>query len=161
MREISPAELAEKLRAEGEATAQFFAAIPQDAWQDVLYADGEVWTVQQVLAHITQAEGSLLRLFQRIVAGGDGVVEGFDIDEANRLGLEKITGTGPAELLALFQARRGDTVGWVAKLARADLEKTGRHPFLGVTTVLEMLKLLYRHTQLHQRDIRRLQNTSD
>ena len=40
-------------------------------------------------------------------------------------------------------------------LADADLDRQGRHPFLGITAVEAMLKLLYRHTMLHERDTRK------
>jgi len=43
----------------------------------------------------------------------------------------------------------------VQKMQESDLERKGRHPFLGITTLEEMLKLIYRHTMIHQRDIRR------
>jgi hypothetical protein len=36
------------------------------------------------------------------------------------------------------------------------LEKTGRHPFLGVTTLREMIKMIYIHNQTHYRDLRRV-----
>jgi len=43
---------------------------------------------------------------------------------------------------------------WVESLDEADLAKEGRHPFLGETTVEEMIKLVYRHNQIHYRDMR-------
>jgi hypothetical protein len=32
----------------------------------------------------------------------------------------------------------------------------GRHPFMGQTQLVEMLKMLYLHNQLHFRDFRKL-----
>jgi hypothetical protein len=36
-----------------------------------------------------------------------------------------------------------------------DLVRQGRHPWFGETEIGEMLKLIHRHNQLHQRDIRK------
>jgi hypothetical protein len=38
----------------------------------------------------------------------------------------------------------------------ADLERIGRHPFLGVAPLVEMIKLVYRHNGIHIRDARKL-----
>jgi hypothetical protein len=38
----------------------------------------------------------------------------------------------------------------------ADLANTGRHPFLGWVAVEDIIKMLYRHDQIHLRDLRRL-----
>jgi len=35
------------------------------------------------------------------------------------------------------------------------LEKQGRHPFLGVTTIREMVKMLYIHNLTHYRDMKK------
>ena len=59
------------------------------------------------------------------------------------------------ELLAEFKQLRAFTVEMVSGFQAGDLEKQGRHPFLGVTTVEEMLKLMYLHLQLHTRDVKR------
>jgi hypothetical protein len=61
----------------------------------------------------------------------------------------------PAELLAQFAERRQASVQLAAGLSAEDLQRTGRHPWLGVAAVEEILKMLYRHNQIHQRDIRR------
>jgi hypothetical protein len=45
---------------------------------------------------------------------------------------------------------------FVAGLSEADLQKTGRHPFLGETSLAEMIKMVYRHNQIHYRDLRKL-----
>jgi hypothetical protein len=41
-------------------------------------------------------------------------------------------------------------------LSADDLVKTGRHPWLGIAPLEDMIQLLYRHNQIHQRDIRKL-----
>ena len=44
----------------------------------------------------------------------------------------------------------------VAHMTPEDLPKVGRHPFLGAAPLEDIIKLLYRHNQIHQRDVRRL-----
>lgn len=43
----------------------------------------------------------------------------------------------------------------VASFTEEDLQKQGRHPFLGLTTLAEMVKMVYRHNQIHLRDLRK------
>jgi len=57
--------------------------------------------------------------------------------------------------LIKFQDVRAKMATWVETLNEEDLQKEGRHPFLGETTVEEMIKLVYRHNQIHYRDMRK------
>jgi hypothetical protein len=54
-----------------------------------------------------------------------------------------------------FAAARAQVVVLVERLAEADLDRRGRHPFLGDASLEDILKLLYRHTMLHERDARK------
>ena len=45
-------------------------------------------------------------------------------------------------------------IAWVLLVSDSDLEKIGRHPFLGQTTLREMIKMVYLHNQIHIRDIK-------
>ena len=42
----------------------------------------------------------------------------------------------------------------VAGLTPADLDRRGRHPWLGEADLRSVLKLLYRHPMIHLRDVR-------
>ena len=153
---FTPAQIAERLKTEGEKTTEFFKAIPPDKWHEQTYTDGENWNIHQILTHITQAEDSVARLIAHVVGGRGGVPEDFDLNRYNHRKVQEMQEDPPENLIALFTERRARTVSFVSKLKEADLQKTGRHPFLGIAPVKEMLKLMYRHTQLHQRDIRKL-----
>jgi len=153
--------LAERLVGSGGQTDEFFSSIQPAEWQREVYADGEVWRVIQVLAHLVQAEQSVMRLIEGILAGGEGVPQDFDLDAYNQRKTRQVEQMPPAELLALFRARRRLTVERVGRMTAEDLARTGRHPFLGLAEVRDMIKLLYRHPQLHQRDIRRILDSSD
>jgi len=156
MPSFTPSQIAERLKTEGEKTLDFFKSIPSDRWNEQTYADGEQWSIHQILTHITQAEDSVSRLIAHVVGGRGGVPEDFDLNSYNHRKVKEMQEDSPENMIALFAERRARTVSFVEKLKDADLQKTGRHPYLDIAPVEEMLKLMYRHTQLHQRDIRKL-----
>jgi len=151
----SSAWLAEKLKSEGERLATFFATLHDDQWNKEVYTEGAVWSVRNVLAHLTTAEHGFNQLFASVQQGGPGVSEDFSIDRYNARQQERTRDLAPLELLEQFRAGRAEMIAWVASLEEADLEKTGRHPFLGLATLREMIKMVYIHNQLHYRYIKR------
>ncbi|NUM45456.1 MAG: DinB family protein [Anaerolineales bacterium] len=155
---LTSAQLAERLQSEGVKTVEFFQTLSPDQWHAQIYTDGEHWTIHQILTHLTQAEDSVSRLVANVVGGGGGSPEGFDLDAYNHKKVKELEAQSPDALIAEFESRRTRTVSFVGKLKEEDLQKVGRHAFLGVTTVEEMLKTMHLHTQLHRRDIRKLLN---
>jgi hypothetical protein len=65
-----------------------------------------------------------------------------------------------ADLIAQFEAARADVVGIVQGMADADFDRIGRHPWFGRAPLANMLKLIYRHNIIHQRDIAKALETS-
>lgn len=151
-----PKSLAEQLIKQRESTSRFFTGLPDEIWTQELYTDGAQWTVHQVLAHVVDTEGSLLQLFQHITRSGGGVSADFDIDRYNASAVNKISTHSRQQLLEMFDQRRSAMVDFVNGLAKEDLDKEGRHPFLGHTNLGEMIRLFYLHVNLHIRDIRKL-----
>lgn len=152
----TPERLASRLAEESQRTQQFFGALSPEQWGRTLYTDGAQWTVRHVLAHFTVTEAGIRSLMMNILAGGIGVPQEFDL---NRYNERKVSGIGETEeydLLAKFRLERQATIDWVRGLEVADLSRTGRHPWLGVAPLKEMIQLMYRHNQIHQRDIRKL-----
>lgn len=147
--------LSERLKSEGEKIAAFFAALTPDQWAAEVYTEGGLWTVRSVLAHFVTAERGFLALFEGIRAGGEGAPEDFSIDRYNASQQEKTSSLTPDVLLAQFTAVRAEMAAWVAGLTEADLAREGRHPFLGQTTLAEMVKMIYLHNQIHLRDLRK------
>ena len=150
------AELVQKLKSEGEKYAAIFADLADDQWQKEVYTEGSVWTVRSILAHLVTAERGFTKLLPSIRDGGPGASEDFDIDRYNASQQEKTRELTPRELLEQYKSVRAEMVAWVSSLDEADLDKTGRHPFLGHTTLREMIKLIYLHNQLHYRDLRKV-----
>ena len=152
----TPAFLAERLRVEGDKTAALFASLTVDQWKLEVYTEGETWTIRNVLAHYVTAEKGFVKIFSSILDGGSGVSEDFDVDRFNASQQKKTSGLTPIELLEQFKVIRAQMTAFVASLAEADLAKQGRHPFLGQTTLAEMIKMVYRHNQIHYRDLRKV-----
>jgi len=156
MTETSPVWLAERLKKEGEKVVTYFSALTDEQWKTEVYTEGDTWTIRNVLAHFVTSERGLLMLFERICQGGPGSPDDFSIDLYNARQQEKTREMTPQELLKQFVGVRANAVEWVSGLSNDDLVKEGRHPFLGQVQLVEMIKMLYLHNQIHFRDFRKL-----
>lgn len=152
----TPAMLADKLKSEGEKYAAFFAGLTDDQWKLEVYTEGATWTLRNVLAHLVTAERAFVKLFEQIRQGGPGVADDFSIDRYNASQQEKTKELTPPGLLEQYKSVRAEMVTWVSALSEADLQKIGRHPFLGPTSLLEMIKMVYLHNQIHYRDLKKV-----
>jgi hypothetical protein len=108
-----------------------------------------------VLAHFVAAEEGFHRLIIDILNGGSGSPEDFDLDQYNERKVNDLTGIPISNLMQKFSDLRQDTVNLVAEMDSNDLEKQGRHPFLGMAPLSDIVKLIYRHNQIHIREIRK------
>lgn len=152
-------QIVERLKSEGAETLTFFRDLPANAWTTQVYDIGPEWDVREVLCHFVSAESSLTELFRRIITTGEGVPDDFDIDRWNNSKVSKMKELTSDGLIAEFETVRAATIAWAETLSEDNLDKVGRHPFLGMDKVENMLKLLYRHNMLHQRDIRKVFQT--
>ena len=146
--------LSDRLYREGEKSIAFFQAIEPDLLDQMVYSEGSQWSIRQVLAHFVTAEHSLCRLVENIAAGGSGSPEDFDIDGYNERKVRELENASPVELIEMFRQNRQKTTAVVAGLKPEDLERQGRHPFLGLAPLSEIIKIIYRHNQIHIREIR-------
>jgi len=147
--------LIEKLISSGRKTRDFFQAVEGDDWYQQVYTEGGNWSVHHILAHFVATEASITHLVKYILQGNPGVPENFDIDTYNEREIACFSKLPNDMILQRFMERRGETIQMLQAMSDADLETEGRHPWLGVAPVEEMIKLMYRHNQIHQRDIRR------
>lgn len=148
-------QIADTLENEGNKTLQFFDELEESNWRVQVYKEEGGWDVHTLLAHFTEVEGSIPRLIRHLLDGDPGVPRDFDIDRWNARYTIAMAAQDRESLMAEFTRRRRATVELVRGLSDADLEVSGRHPFLGPSQVKDMLKLMYVHLQLHMRDIRR------
>lgn len=148
-------ELADKLKLEGEKIHAFFASLTDEQWRTKVYTEDAMWSIRDVLSHLVSSERGLVNLFERIRAGGEGVSEDFSIDRYNAAQQERMKALPPRELLRQYKEVRSNSVVWAAGLKEEELEIAGRHPFLGMTKIRDMIKMLYIHNQNHYRDIKK------
>ena len=149
-------ELVEKLKSEGEKFIDIFSGIANDQWKAEVYTEGTTWTIRNVLAHFVTSERGLVKLFEQIRQGGAGAADDFSIDRYNEAQQQKTKERTPVELLEQYKEIRANTLIWVSGLKEEELELKGRHPFLEVTTLREMVKMLYIHNQIHYRDLKKV-----
>jgi len=149
-------ELADKLRSEGEKFYAIFAGLTDDQWRTEVYTEDQTWTIRNVLAHFVTSERGLVKLFERVRAGGEGAADDFSIDRYNAAQQEKTKDLPPQELLEQYKEVRADSVAWTLSLQESDLDIEGRHPFLEMTTLREMIKMLYLHNIIHYRDMKKV-----
>ena len=149
-------ELAEKLKTEGDKIASIFSNLTDEQWQTEVYTEGTTWTIRNVLSHFVTSERGLLKLFKQIREGGPGAADDFSIDRYNAAMQARTLELKPQQLLEQYKSIRADAVEWTSALSETDLEIQGRHPFLGMTTMREMIKMLYIHNLTHYRDMKKV-----
>jgi uncharacterized damage-inducible protein DinB len=152
----TPFSLSAKLQSEGEKVFAYFSALAPEQWHQVIDSESAEWTVRSVLAHLVSAEQGFLKIFASIRDGGPGASDDFDIDRYNASQQDKLADVPPAELMTRYQAVRAEMTTFAASLTESDLQKQGRHPALGITTLADMLKLVYLHNTMHLRDVKRV-----
>ena len=136
-----------------QQTLAFFHTLEPEQWDIQVYDVGPEWDVRHVLCHFISAEQAHFRLFKNVASGGEGAPADFDIDGFNASDVPRLDEHQVAELLTQFSDTRTTLVKFVEGLSEADLERVGRHPFLGQVALGTMIKMIYRHNMLHQRDI--------
>lgn len=148
-------ELAEKLKSEGERFVSIFSGFNDDQWNQKVYTEGTTWTIRNVLAHFVTSERGLIKLFEQIRQGGTGAADDFSIDRYNAAMQERTKEATPQELLEQYKQIRANSIAWVSGLKEEELEIMGRHPFLEITSIREMIKMLYIHNMTHYRDMKK------
>ena len=149
-------ELAEKLKSEGEKIYTAFSEFTDSQWNAEVYTEGATWTIRNTLSHLVTSERGLLKLFEQIRLGGEGASTDFSIDRYNAAQQARSKDLTPSEILDQYKEVRANSIAWVSSLKDEELEIKGRHPFLNVTTIREMIKMLYIHNQTHYRDMKKV-----
>jgi uncharacterized protein (TIGR03083 family) len=148
-----------RLREEGKKVADFFRSMSDGQLDQQVYTTGPQWRVRNLLAHFVSAEQMFNLYGRQILAGGPGAPEDFVIDEFNATQVEGLKDVGLPELVRRFEAERARIIEVVHGMADPDFDRVGRHPWFGRVPLEQMLKLVYRHTMIHERDIRRALET--
>ena len=136
-----------------EKTNEILGKLSPEQWEQTVFAGPPVWTWRDLLAHFVSAEERLLEVAQNVADGGKGTPEGFNFDDFNAQELPRYKEYPFPRLLALLDIARQETLDWVATLADTHLDRTGRHPALGIVSVEAMVTAIYGHQLLHMREV--------
>jgi hypothetical protein len=145
-----------RLHEEGEKVARYFESLSPAEWLSPMYETDSAWTVRDILAHFVSAEGAYHALLEDIRCGGAGASPDFDIDAFNAAEVASLRGLTPAALLRTFRDARAQTIRIVASLSPEERSRRGRHPWLGDAPIEDMIQLIYRHSMIHLRDVRKV-----
>jgi uncharacterized protein (TIGR03083 family) len=148
-----------RLQEEGQKVADYFRSLSEKDFGQQVYTTGPEWNVRNVLAHLANAEHYLGVLVKEILGGGPGAPDDFVIDDFNALQVAGLAHVPVAELIRQFEAARAANVEVVRGMSDGDFDRVGRHPWFGRVPLENMLKLVYRHNMLHERDVRRALET--
>jgi hypothetical protein len=148
-----------RLTDEGQKSAAYFCTLTDTQLEQQVYLTGPRWRVRDVLAHFVSAERMFALYGRQILAGGPGAPDDFVIDEFNATQVAGLKDVSVADLAAQFETARAETVGIVHGMADTDFDRVGRHPWFGNVPLENMLKLIYRHNMLHERDVRKAVET--
>ena len=149
------AEIRAALAAAAEDTQGFYATLTSEQLQGVVYTEEVHWTARQVLAHLVTIEKSMHALFRNILSGGPGSSADFDVLRFNRSQPQKLDHLAMPELLDRFKAVRQETMAIVAAMSEEDLDREGRHVFLGHDRLERFIRWAYEHARRHEDDVRR------
>ena len=147
-------EIIASLRSGAEETVMLYTTLTPEQLEIPVYSEEVHWTVRQVLAHLVSIEKTMHWLFRNIRDGGPGSPEDFDVARFNRTQPQKLDHLSLAELVKQFTAVREESIAIVTKMTDADLDRQGRHVFLGHDRLERFIRWAYEHARLHEDDVR-------
>lgn len=147
--------IAARLRSAGAETVALFSALTPEELATPVYTEDVQWSARRVLAHLVTIEKTMHWLFRNMLEGGPGSPDDFDVQRFNRSQPQKLDPLPLDELIDRFQAVREETIALVDGMAETDLDREGRHVFLGPGRLERFIRWAYEHARLHEADVRR------
>lgn len=132
---------------------EIFGSLSPDQWTSPIFDAHDPWCMKDLLAHYVSTEERFLRVAQDIAAGGMGSPEDFDIDLFNKNELERLKDRSVEDLISSLDDVRASVIAWVQELDGDSLDRTGKHPVLGIVNVETVIHSIYAHQLLHMRDV--------
>lgn len=133
---------------------EYARSLKESDWTQPIYTHGEEWTAQDILRHLTWAEGGMIRLIEQIRQGEQGVPEDFDLNRYNASGVKKLKEKTPAELMAMMATNRERLLELVDGLSEEEMALEGRHGSLQVMSIERILQVIANHEEQHLADLR-------
>ena len=150
----TPQALASRLSEEGVRVVDFFKNLSEEQWGVRIYPQESNWNFRHLLSHFVSSEIGRKELILNVLAGGEGAPPDFEIDTFNKMEVARLSGSSNSYLLKLFTQERSNLAKLVSDMDMKDLERIGNDPYLGSAPIHEMIKLTYRHLQIHIREAR-------
>ena len=144
----------QRLLDSGQATYGFFEGLSEDEYRTQVYLGGDKWTVHHILAHFVSAERKFVEVLTNWLNGGSAGMREFDIEAFNVREVRELSQLDRATLLNQFSDQREKLAEIAMQVTDAQMEEEGEHPWLGPMSMERFLKFIYRHTQIHEKDIR-------
>lgn len=144
-----------RLNQQREQTLSFFRSLTPDQWNTKVHNDEGAWDVRTLLGHFITSEASMVKLCESIIESGTGSPEDFDLNRFNAGRAKRMDEMTPEMMLAGFDDTRAATIEYVRTLTDEQLDKSGRHASQGMQTVEGIIKIIYKHNQAHEIDIRK------
>lgn len=148
-----------RLQEEGQKVAAYFRRLRDEDYTQQVYTTGPEWRVHDLLAHFVSVERTFVYYGRDVLRGGPGAPDDLVIDEFNATQVAGLKDAAPADLIRQFEAARSEIMDMVRGMRDADFDRIGRHPWFGRVPLEHMLKLIYRHNMLHERDVRKALET--
>src|SRR5262249_19197089 len=141
--------LATRLAQQRDESLALFRSLTPDQWKTAVYGDEGNWDARTLLSHFVSSELSMQKLCQNIAGGGSGSPDDFDLNRFNASRAAKMAELSADNLLRQFEESRAATIDYVLSLTDDVLDKQGRHASEGVQSIEGVIKIIYKHNQIH------------
>jgi len=128
---------------------------PADLEQHVYHSEGVEWKVQDVVAHVADAEHGLLGQIRRLLAGQPTVPDDFDLNRWNRSAVRKRATRTYGQILEELERGHEATAAALAEVDPGDLDRVGRHPSGKMLSVDGYFRRMADHRREHTADIQK------
>ncbi len=145
--------LKEELVAARETLNQALDAVG-GRWDTQIYSDGAQWTARELLIHLMVSHTGQVGVMQRILVGGEGVPENFDLERYNRSSVQKRSETAPEDARAALNQSHEELLAWLETLTDEQLDMKGRHASGHRLSIEQFLRFGFaKHEREHAADI--------
>lgn len=138
-----------------ESRAYLYRVLDQvgDRWEALVYAEGEAWTVKQVLLHLMITDKGHNNMMMAIARGENTIPDDFDLDRYNRRSVEKRAEVSPEEARAGLMQTAAERDAWLDTIDDAVMLKQGRHGSMRILSIAQILDVVADHDRTHANDI--------
>ena len=146
--------LKQKMSDARTALTNLLSQLTPEQWQTPVFSEQQTWTVQYIVAHLTDAEQGMSIQVHKIRKGQETLPEGFDLNQWNAGVQERVGPLTIEELLDRMPKVRARTLQGLGSINEDEWELQGRHPSRGLITIEQYYETIAGHDMTHTRDIK-------